>query len=262
MEFGICMPVENSAAAKRAGWDFVEESAQSLLQPLLPEAQWTGAARVAAGTAGGLPVRAVNLLVPASVKVVGPTADAKQLRAYMTTTVARAARLGIGTLVFGSGGARQVPDGFDRARAMRQVIEFLRICADVLAGTNVVLAVEPLNRRECNLINLLSEALACAREVDHPSIRVLLDSYHLWLENEPLDVIGQAGPWLHHVHVSDIEKRAACGESGQCEYGPFLSAVKSTGYDSTICVEAIGFTDMTTMGPRVLAFLKRHWAAA
>jgi sugar phosphate isomerase/epimerase len=259
MKFGICMPVDNAAAARMAGWDFVEESAQSILQPLVADAQWTGSARAQSAS---LPVRAVNLLVPASIKVVGPTVDRDQLRSYMTTAIARAASLGIRTLVFGSGGARMIPDGFDRAAAHRQVIEFLRMCADILAPTKVVLAVEPLNRGECNQINLLSEALACVREVDHRSIRVLLDSYHLWLENEPVDVILKAGPWLNHVHVSDIEKRAAPGETGKCDYRTFFNAVKSTGYDSTICVEAIGFTDMTTMGPRVLDFLKQQWAAA
>jgi sugar phosphate isomerase/epimerase len=62
--------------------------------------------------------------------------------------------------------------------------------------------------------------------------------------------------------VSDIEKRAAPGETGLCDYRSFFAAVKSTGYDRTICVEAIGFTDLATMGPRVLEFLKGQWAAA
>jgi sugar phosphate isomerase/epimerase len=261
MEFGICTPVETSAAARAAGWDFVEESAQGLLQPLVGDAAWTGSARA---RSSALPVRAVNLLVPASIKVVGPTVDAKQLRAYMTAAITRAASLGIRTLVYGSAGSRMVPDGFDRALAHRQVIDFLRICADVLTPykNNVVIAVEPLNRGECNFINTLAEALACAREVDHPAIQVLLDSYHLWLENEPLEVIREAGPWLNHVHVSDIEKRAAPGETGQCDYRSFFAAVKSTGYDRTICVEAVGFTDLAAMGPRVLSFLKREWSAA
>ena len=45
MKFGICTTVENSQAVKTAGWDFVEERVDQLLQGQLAEAEWKGADR-------------------------------------------------------------------------------------------------------------------------------------------------------------------------------------------------------------------------
>src|SRR5207248_659966 len=106
-----------------------------------------------------LPIPAANSLVPASLKITGPTADLDALKKYMTTVLSRAQRLGIKTLVFGSGGARNVPDRFDREKAGKQIEDFVRASADIAAQHGVTLVAEPLNRGECNIINTVAEAM-------------------------------------------------------------------------------------------------------
>src|SRR5205814_8679089 len=103
MKFGICTSLTNAAAVEAAGWDYVEENVQTLLQGTVADEQWT---QDAAAKAAPLPVPAANSLVPASLKITGPTADLAALKKYMTTVLSRAQRVGIKTLVFGSGGAR------------------------------------------------------------------------------------------------------------------------------------------------------------
>src|SRR3954469_12028109 len=112
-QFGICVPVEESANAKAAGWDFIEESVQGLLKGLTSDAEWDGAARV---KNGALPVRAANMLVPAALRVTGEDVNSAKLREYVAKVMSRARQLGLTVLVFGSAGARNVPDGFDRTR--------------------------------------------------------------------------------------------------------------------------------------------------
>ncbi len=255
MRFGICTPSAQAAAAKAAGWDYVEDNAQGLLQGLVPDDQWTEPPPAA------LPVLAANVLLPASLKVTGPDADPGRLLAYMETVARRAGRVGVRTLVFGSGAARMVPPGFDRATADRQVIDFARLAADALAPHGVTLVVEPLNRRECNIVNSVTEADDVARAVDRPNCWPLLDTWHLWMEHEPVPSPAVAAR-LRHVHVADLEGRVAPGLSGHADYRPVFAALKAVGYDRTISVESSPIPDFAAAAPRVLAFLKDQWATA
>jgi sugar phosphate isomerase/epimerase len=259
MNFGICSSIDNSGAIREAGWDFVEVGVQGVLQGLAPDAEWTGPELVAKSA---LPTPSANVLVPGTLKITGPDADLDgKLRPYMTRVLARAPKVGIRTLVFGSGGARNVPEGFDRGRAFEQVVAFARTCAEVAAGHGVTLVFEPLNRKECNIINSVAEAMEYVRAVNHPNMQCLVDSYHFWLEDEPLENLRAAMPHIRHVHVADKVGRVAPGLSGEADYRPFFRVLKDGGYAGSIAVEA-GKFDVAADGARVLAFVKDQWNQA
>jgi sugar phosphate isomerase/epimerase len=258
MRFGICTTIEKAPAARDAGWDYIEESVQGLLQGLEPDERWSGRDR-AKGLA--LPIRACNMLVPAALKITGPQVDREKLAAYMRNVLRRAEQLDIRTLVFGSGGARQVPDGFPRDDAAEQIGEFLRTSAAVAGEHGVTIVVEPLNRDECNIINSVGEAMKYVAVVGHPNLQCLVDSFHFWLEDEPLANLREAMPSIAHVHVADKVGRTAPGESEQSDYRPFLRVLKDGGYDGLISVEAKDF-DVATSGARVVEFLQVQWRDA
>lgn len=258
MRFGICTTtLEEAPAAKGAGWDYVEGSVQGLLQGLVPDEQWQGKRVIERCP---LPVPAANLLVPGSLKITGPDADPAKLRDYMKNVTRRAKQTGTEMLVFGSGGARQVPDGFSRDKAREQIIAFARICAETAAEAGVTVVAEPLNRGECNIMNSVAESMEYVRAVEHPNFQCLLDTYHFWLENEPLENLRKALPWIKHVHLADKDRRAAPGESGTANYKPVFRLLKEAGYNSMMSVESTGFTSEAY--PRVLDYLKTTWQQA
>ncbi len=262
MRFGICMPLDRSELLRSAGWDYLEALVHQYLDASVPDAAWDARARMA-GSAFSIP--AANQLVPAHIKITGPDADSHALRAYMQCVVRRAAEVNISTLVFGSGGARNVPDGFDRDQARQQILDFAGVSAGLCGQHGITLVLEPLNRGECNIINSISEAMEYVREIDHPNFQCLLDSYHFWLEDEPLENLAAAMPWIRHVHVADRAGRAAPGESGGSDYRPLFATLKHGGYDGMITVETIDPRpiDMLPDGAaRVLEFLKTQWAEA
>src|SRR5437773_1425828 len=170
MQFGICTTVEQSAAAKSAGWDFVEECVQTFLQGEVADAQWKGLERA---KASALPVPSANMLVPGSLKITGPEANLEKLRDYMARVVDRAAKIGMRTLVFGSGGARNVPEGFDRDDAWDQIAEFAQLSADLARQHNITIVLEPLNRTECNIVNSVKEAMTYVTAINHPNLQCL-----------------------------------------------------------------------------------------
>jgi D-psicose/D-tagatose/L-ribulose 3-epimerase len=258
MRFGICTSIEKSSAVRDAGWDFIEESVQGLLKGLEPDESWMGRERA---KQSAVPILAANMLVPASLKVTGPDVDPEQLAAYMRTVLRRADELNIRTLVFGSGGARNVPDGFPRDTAAEQITEFVRTSAAVAAEHDVTIVMEPLHRGECNIINSVDEAMKYVATVGHPNLRCLVDSYHSWTEGEPLEDVRVAMPSIRHVHVADKTGRTPPGESGESDYRPLFRVLKDGGYDGLISVEPKSF-DVPSTGGRVLDFLRTQWREA
>jgi sugar phosphate isomerase/epimerase len=259
LRFGVCIPIERAAIAASAGWDFVEEVVLNFLSAEVPAAEWTGPIRARQSP---LPVLAANRLLPATVKVTGPEVNGMALERYMSIVVDRAQGTGIKILVFGSGPARSVPIGFDRERARQQIIAFCRMASDLCAARDVVLVIEPMCRGESNIINSVAEAMEVVRAVNHPACKCLVDSYHSWLENEPITDIEQAMPWIAHVHLADVADRRAPGETAQHDYRPLFAALQRGNYAGLITVESNDLAQFPDGAVSVLSFLKQQWTEA
>ncbi len=259
MKFGICTSFANAPAVKAAGWDYVEENVQTLLQGTVTDDQWN---HEQAARSAGLPIPAANCLVPAHLRITGPDARLSTLQQYMATVIERAAKLGVKTLVFGSGGARNVPDGFDREVAAEQIVAFATASAGLAAPKNITIVAEPLNRGECNIINTVAEAMHYVKAVGHPNFQCLVDTYHLWLENEPLENLAEAMPSIRHVHLADKDGRVAPGLSGKADYRPFFKVLKQGGYTGPISFEGNAIPDFDKTAPKVLEFVKKQWSEA
>ena len=259
MKLGICAGLESAPALREAGWDYVEGSVQALFCGLEPDEAWTMLEPI---RSAAVPVLAANLLVPAPLKVTGSSVDGDRLRRYMTHVLDRAGRCGTRMLVFGSGGARQVPDGFDKSRAEQQIVETGRMIAPIAERHGVTVVLEPLHGGECNIVNSVAEAMQCVRAVAHPSFQCLVDSYHLWMQGEPLDAVRDAGAHVRHVHLADRDGRVAPGESKSTDYRPLFRVLKDIGYDGLMSVEGSWPGDPAVMRPRVLGYLREQWAAA
>jgi sugar phosphate isomerase/epimerase len=178
----------------------------------------------------------------------------------MSTVTKRAAMIGIDTLVFGSAGARNVPEDFDRANAWDQIAEFAHMSADLANKFKLTIVFEPLCAAESNIANSVAEAMKWVEAVHHPNFKCLVDSYHFWLEDEPLKNLEEAMPSIAHVHVADKAGRVAPGESGKSDYAAFFRVLKRGGYDRRISVEAPPFQE--AQFGRVLEFLKDQWSKA
>jgi sugar phosphate isomerase/epimerase len=256
MRFGICTKLETADPVEKAGWDFIEENAQGLFRGL--EHSWAGQIRA---TTCALPIPAANTLVPGSLKITGPEVSLDRLREYMTRVLERAGQIGTNILVFGSGGARNVPDGFDRTQAKQQILDFIRMVLPIAQKNGVIIVAEPLNKQECNILNTVAEAMEYVREINHPNFKCLVDSYHLWMENEPVANVVENLSSIKHVHLADKDGRVAPGLSGTADYRPLFKALKQGKYEGLISVEALDF-DIAKDGKRVLDFVKKQWNEA
>jgi len=251
MQFGICTGIENAEIARAAGFEFVEPTVRSL------HAGTNFDNIQAAHAAAGLPTPTFNVFVPGDLKITGPGADLARLQAYVAESLRRVQAVGGALVVFGSGGARNIPDGFEREAAWQQLIDFLRMVADEAGKTGVTIAIEPLNRRESNVLNSVAEGAALAQAVDRPAIRVLADLYHMQEENEPLDTVVEHADWLAHVHVADSGRQAP--GLGSYPYAEFFGHLKTTGYAGRISVEC-RWRDFAEEAGAAVAYLHKIWS--
>jgi sugar phosphate isomerase/epimerase len=204
------------------------------------------AARLAAG---GVPVAACNVLLPAGLPVVGPDVDAGALDRHLELALRRMARLGVGMLVVGSGAARTVPAGFDRELAMAQFAAFLADVAERAEALGIVVVLEPLRTAETNLLNTVGEGAAFLREREVGPARLLADLYHMVEEREPLAALAGAADLLAHAHVAGPGRRPpAAGD-----VRPFLHALREAGYAGDCSIECSWNDVASEAGPAVLA---------
>ena len=121
--------------------------------------------------------------------VLGNAVPTAALKDYMEACLARCRKLGASIVVWGSAGSRKVPEGFSRERARQQIAEFLRVAGDIARRYEILIAIEPLRRQESNILNSGAESLEMVRMVKHPSVRMIIDYYHLREEDEDPSIV-------------------------------------------------------------------------
>lgn len=234
MKLGLCGSIDQADAAVKAGFDYLEANVQVLLKAEAGEDDF--APELKASQAAPLPVLAANCFLPGALKCTGPDVDMDRLVRYAETAFCRARLIGIRHIVFGSGGARQIPEGFDFSTARKQFIDGLRRIAPLAEEHKIIVVIEPLNAKECNFITSLAEGASIVKETNHPHIRLLADFYHMSKDGEDPNEIAVHGEWLHHIHVAEKEGRFAPGTGGE-DFGPYLRALKQIDYKGAISYE-------------------------
>lgn len=246
-ELGVCASMKDANLVKRHGFSFMQPSVSDYLKPNDP----VDSLKISES----LPVYACNIFLPGSLKAVGPEADHDGILSHAAKTFAHAQKTGVGIIVFGSGGSRRVPEGFDQQMAMDQFTDLAGKLAKLAAPYGVVICLENLNSGETNLVNTVEEAYGIAKRVNHPNFKLLVDIYHMLKENESPQMIIEAGrEFVYHVDIAEKEKRTAPGVAGD-DFRPYLRALRDIGYMGKIALEC-GFDDMATQLPIAMKELR------
>jgi len=205
----------------------------------------------------GLPCESCNNFFPPLLKLTGSDVHWKEIERYVLGALRKAAQIGTKIVVFGSGPAKTIPDNFPRELAYQQLVELCCIIDPIARETGIVVAIEPLKKAECNIINTVEEGLQLMRDANCLNIRVLADYYHMRNEGENPDILLKAGQDLRHVHFAKIQDRTfPLSIEEDSQYVIFFEKLKRIGYDQRISVEA--FTNnFHTEAKQSLALIKK-----
>ncbi len=233
-QFGVCTSLSNASILKQAGFRYLEGSVGRDLMPGKPDEEFQK--KMAEFDTCKLPVIACNGFLPGTLKVTGPEARHDTVLSYAEVAFRRAEQAGIRIIVFGSSGARSIPEEFDRSEARNQFVSLLKRMGPVARKYHVTIAIESLQKSECNFINTVTEATSIAREVNDKNIRVLADIFHMMRENEGPSSILDAGDLLVHCHIAELRTRTAPGMDGD-DFRPYFEALKKIRYHGGISIE-------------------------
>lgn len=124
----------------------------------------------------------------------------------------------------------------ERDRHIGRLAERLHDLGDYAAERGVELGIEPLNRFETSFMNTTEQTLELVERVNHPGVGLLLDMFHLGIEEKDLgDAIRRAEGRLKHVQVAEND-RGTPG-TGQLDWDGIARALEEIGYDGRVVIE-------------------------
>jgi D-psicose/D-tagatose/L-ribulose 3-epimerase len=125
----------------------------------------------------------------------------------------------------------------ERARAVDLLVRQLSALAVYAEARDTVLCVEPLNRFETSFLNLASQAIEVVDQVNHPNCGIMLDTFHMNIEEQSLGAaIRAAAGRLRHLHVCEND-RGAPG-SGHVPWPEVAAACRDIGFTGPFVIES------------------------
>lgn len=152
--------------------------------------------------------------------------------------------------------------------------ETLAKAADHAKANKVTLVVEYLNRFECYFLNCAEDTARFCREVNHPNLKMMYDTFHANIEEKsPRAAIKACADQMVHVHISEND-RSTPGEGG-VNWDANFAGLKEVKYDGWLMIEAFGlalpelaaatkiwrrmFPSEEHLAKEGLKFMKRRW---
>lgn len=235
--FGACRRFGDAKLMKEIGYDFIEGGVANALQPDKSDEEWKR--RRDEVRALPIPLRSCNGFLPGKFRLTGEKASFDGPLEYAEKACRRADEVGLKTIVFGSGGARNAPKGFPKEKAVEQFVDFCKRLAGRIEGCKVCVVLEPLQPREANYLNFVREGRELCERIGSPRIRLLADIFHMLQGGEGAQSIEQTTPdLLRHCHIAEKGPRTAPGMSSDgSQFVPYFAALKKIGYEGGVSCE-------------------------
>lgn len=179
---------------------------------------------------------------------IGPTEDKnlsspdesvrKAGRAFFKETLTQISKLDVHTI----GGAlysywpidytKPVDKEGDRARG---IVE-MRDMADFAADLGINLCLEVLNRFENHILNTAEEGIAYVREIDKSNVKVMLDTFHMNIEEDSIaGAIRSTASLLGHFHTGECNRKVP--GKGRMPWREIGEALRDISYDGAVVME-------------------------
>ena len=162
----------------------------------------------------------------------------EHLRACVVATAEMGSRIIAGPLYSPVGyfsGHRRSTDEWSRA------VECFQQLGPTLDELGVTLAIEPLNRYETYFLNTAADAVRLCREIGHPRIGILFDTYHANIEEKDIAMaVRAAGPLLRHFHSCENDR--GIPGTGHIDWPGVFRALREVNYEGWLTIESFGFS--------------------
>ncbi|MBN1565398.1 MAG: sugar phosphate isomerase/epimerase [Anaerolineae bacterium] len=159
--------------------------------------------------------------------------------AYMTDLCKAMGELGggiVGGITYSYWPATLPPGVTDKRPYFDRSVESMKRMAQAAADHNVILAMEVVNRFEQYMMSTCQEALDYCAAVGHSAVNVMLDTFHLNIEEDFIgEAIERAGDQLGHFHVGENNRRPP--GYGHIPWTEVFNALRTINYQGPIVME-------------------------
>lgn len=189
------------------------------------------------------PVRNANAAL-GSLIAVGPSRlPLEAFEEYFERAFKNASLLGVKTVVLGSGASRKVPEDYPFEKGFEEFTRVASLMGDISQKYGILTVIEPLCKKETNIINTVREGAEFVRNLNHPNVRLLADSYHMRAESEDFSVIRENADILRHFHIAEAqvgntEIRLMPDRKDAFDTKSYVEILKEIGYDGDLTIEA------------------------
>ncbi len=234
MKFGVCGNVQQAAAIKAAGYDFIELPLYHI--SCLSDEEFAQAKR----TLEELELKALtfNLFFGGDAPILQEDST-DVVRAYIKAALARAAALGCKVAVIGSGAARRRPDDMPLDVFYARFATTVRTAIEVADTYGITIVIEPLRAAETNTINTVAQAVAFADSLQDERLRLHADTYHMSCNGESLTELLRTKGRLAHLHIARPNVDRGIPREADRPFVEELAEMLATcGYDGYVSIEA------------------------
>jgi len=124
----------------------------------------------------------------------------------------------------------------DKRPYLERSINSMKEVIKTAEGYGITYCVEVVNRFEQFLINTAAEGVAYVKEVGSPNIKLLLDTFHMNIEEDFIgEAIATAGDMLGHLHIGECNRKPP--GRGHMPWDEIMQAIKNIGYRGSIVME-------------------------
>lgn len=113
--------------------------------------------------------------------------------------------------------------------------------AEYAKTKNIVFVIEAINRYETYFLNTLTKAFHFVKSVNHPSVRMMADVFHMNIEENSLsESLYMIKDYLMHVHFADNTREPP--GMGHTDFYEVLRTLKKIGYQGSLTMEFMNRT--------------------
>nr|WP_245283042.1 sugar phosphate isomerase/epimerase family protein [Aureimonas altamirensis] len=129
------------------------------------------------------------------------------------------------------------PVSEDQRKARKDhAVKGLRAAGEHAAKAGVMLAVEPLNRFESDVLCTTQQAIELLDAVNHPAVALMLDTFHMHMEEASIaEAILLAGPRICHFQAN--ENHRGFPGTGATDWVSVCRALREVGYAGPVSLE-------------------------
>jgi D-psicose/D-tagatose/L-ribulose 3-epimerase len=227
-------PLQFVKRAKKCGFDILEVNAPKVTRMSDAERDVLKGAIADAGLS-----LTYSIGMTADMDLVSEDTATRQNGITFLQEVARAMKYMGGRVLAGinySSWPRKLQPGEDKQILTDRAIEGVREAIKAAEDNDVIFCVEVVNRFEQFIMNTAAEGIAFAERVGSPNCKILLDTFHMNIEEESLGgSIIEAGNWLGHFHLGETNRRPP--GRGRIPWPEIFGALREINYQGAVVME-------------------------